>query len=240
MLTNAILEKPIPFTLNGRYFFLYQPSLGVSLLAGQLLQQLQINPQLYSTNKQMEMLRVCIDQRDIVLRIIALHTFSYRSDVLREDRLASRIKELEKLEAADVATLLVAILSWDGRQEEFVKHFKLDRERKTREKIHPQVCDGSALCRATWGSSPSTHGAKRTTPYRPRGERRSEKAPARCGQILPQSKAEAKGHPEKIRRRVPLYPQETASRLSNYRAKIRASPHSAKGRGGTHQGQRAI
>ena len=57
MLTNAILEKPIPFTLNGRYFFLYQPSLGVSLLAGQLLQQLQINPQLYSTNKQMEMLR---------------------------------------------------------------------------------------------------------------------------------------------------------------------------------------
>ena len=135
MLTNAILEKPIPFTLNGRYFFLYQPSLGVSLLVGQLLQQLQINPQLYSTNKQMEMLRVCIDQRDIVLRIIALHTFSYRSDVLREDRLASRIKELEKLEAADVATLLVAILSWDGRQEDFVKHFKLDRERKTREKI---------------------------------------------------------------------------------------------------------
>lgn len=135
-LTNAILEKPIPFTVNGRYFFLYQPSLGVSLLTGQLLQSLQINPQLFTTSKELEILRVCSEQRDLVLRIVALHTFSYRSDVLREDKLSTRIKELDKLDEAEAATLLVAILSWDGRQEEFIKHFKLDRERRTREKIH--------------------------------------------------------------------------------------------------------
>lgn len=134
---DAILEKPIPFTIgNGRFFYLYQPSLGVSLLAGQLLQDLQLNTQLYGINKQAEILRVCGAQRDLVLRIISLHTFSRRSDVLREERMIERINELSTLPASDLATLIIAILAWDGRQEEFMKHFHLDTERKTREKIY--------------------------------------------------------------------------------------------------------
>lgn len=134
---DAILEKPIPFTIgNGRFFYLYQPSLGVSLLAGQLLQDLQLNKKLYGINKQAEILRVCGTQRELVLRIISLHTFSRRSDVLREERMIERINELSTLSAADLATLIIAVLAWDGRQEKFMKHFLLDKERKTREKIY--------------------------------------------------------------------------------------------------------
>ena len=83
---DAMLEKPIPFTIgDGRFFFLFQPSLGTSLLAGQLLQELTLNKELLAVNKQAEMLRVCAAQRDLVLRVISLHTFARRSDVLRED-----------------------------------------------------------------------------------------------------------------------------------------------------------
>lgn len=133
---DAMLEKPIPFTIGDRrFFFLFQPSLGTSLLACQLLQELTLNKELLAVNKQAEILRVCGAQRDIVLRIISLHTFARRSDVLREDKLQERIKELDVLPASDLATLLVTIMSWDGRQEKFIRHFQLDLERKTREKI---------------------------------------------------------------------------------------------------------
>lgn len=133
---DAMLEKPIPFTIGDRrFFFLFQPSLGTSLLAGQLLQELTLNKELLAVNKQAEILRVCGAQRDIVLRIISLHTFARRSDVLLEDKLQERIKELDVLPASDLATLLVTIMSWDGRQEKFIRHFQLDLERKTREKI---------------------------------------------------------------------------------------------------------
>lgn len=133
---DAMLEKPIPFTIGDRrFFFLFQPSLGTSLLAGQLLQELTLNKELLAVNKQAEILRVCGAQRDIVLRIISLHTFARRSDVLREDKLQERIKELDVLPASDLATLLVTIMSWDGRQEKFIRHFQLDLERKTRENI---------------------------------------------------------------------------------------------------------
>lgn len=134
---DAILEKPIPFTIgDGRFFYLYQPSLGISLLAGQLLQTLTLDAQLLAVNKQAEILRVCVSERELVLRVIALHTFPRRSDVLREERLKERIKEFGVLQAADLATLLVSIMAWDGRQEKFIKHFKLNFERKTREKIY--------------------------------------------------------------------------------------------------------
>lgn len=133
---DAMLEKPIPFTIGDRrFFFIFQPSLGTSLLAGQLLQELTLNKELLAVNKQAEILRVCGAQRDIVLRIISLHTFARRSDVLREDKLQERIKELDVLPASDLATLLVTIMSWDGRQDKFIRHFQLDLERKTREKI---------------------------------------------------------------------------------------------------------
>lgn len=134
---DAIIDKPIPFTIgDGRLYYLYQPSLGVSLLAGQLLQDLQLKQEMLLMNKQTEILRVCAEQRDLVLRIVSLHTFARRSDVLQENKLQARSKELEVLAVSDIATLIVAILAWDGRQEKFIKYFGLDKERRTREKIY--------------------------------------------------------------------------------------------------------
>lgn len=132
-LINAILDKPIPFTMGSeRIWYLYQPSLGVSLLAGQLLQELNITPNKGASE---EILSLCETQYDLVVRIIALHTFPRRSDILKEDNLVARISELKSLRPDECATLIVAILSWDGRFEQFIQQLGLDKERRTREKI---------------------------------------------------------------------------------------------------------
>jgi hypothetical protein len=132
---DAIIEKPIPFSLNGNLFYIYQPSLGVSLLCSQLLQELELNDRLMSINKQIEILRVCSQQRELVLRIVCLYTFYRRSDVLRDERIKARMDELKTLDDAELATLAVTILQWESRLDEFTKHLHLDRERRTREKI---------------------------------------------------------------------------------------------------------
>lgn len=132
---DAIIEKPIPFKLNGRFFYIHQPSLGVSLLCSQLLHELPLNDEQMKRNQQIAILRMCDEQRELALRIVSLHTFSRRSDVLKEERMQARMKELKDLETADIATLIITIFQWDSRLEQFIKNFHLDRERRTREKI---------------------------------------------------------------------------------------------------------
>lgn len=132
---DAILEKPIPFTLNGRFFYLYQPSLGVSLLSTQLLHELHLDHQLSANNQPHEVLQLCSEQRDLILRIVALHTFSRRADAMREERIQTRMQELQPLDDAELATLIITILQWDNRLHLFTKHLHLDKEQRTREKI---------------------------------------------------------------------------------------------------------
>lgn len=132
---DAIIEKPIPFTLNGRFFYIHQPSLGVSLLCSQLLRELHINDRFLKINQSAEIFRLCEEQREIALRVISAHTFSRRSDAIREEHMLARMEELKDLETADIATLIVTIFQWDSRLDMFIKHFQLDREKRTREKI---------------------------------------------------------------------------------------------------------
>ncbi len=132
---DAILEKPITLTIDGRFFYIYQPSLGISLLTGQLLQEVKVNSHLYATNKLAEMYRICETQHDLVLRIVALYTFSHRSDAIKEESVQARIDELKTLDAAELATLVTVIFEWETRQDKFIKHYQLDREKRTREKI---------------------------------------------------------------------------------------------------------
>lgn len=134
-LIDAILEKPVPFTLNGRFFYLYQPSLGVSLLCSQLLRELHLDHQLSAINQPYEVWRLCSEQRDLILRILCLHTFSRRADAMREERIQARMQELQPLDAAELATLIITIFQWDNRLNQFIKHLHLDKERRTREKI---------------------------------------------------------------------------------------------------------
>ena len=135
LMLDAILEKPIAFTLDGRFFYLYQPSIGTSILSDSLLKQLDIDSKLLSFNEQFELLRISTNKRDIMLRLIAIHTFQRRSDAIVEEKVQRRMEELHSLDAAELSTLFVAILNWSALRNKFTKHIGLDAEKKTREKI---------------------------------------------------------------------------------------------------------
>ena len=136
LMTDAILEKPITFTLDGRYYYIYPPSLGTSMLSADLLKELRFDRQLLAINQQYEMLRLCTEQKEIVRRIIAIHSFQRRSDAVHEEKVLQRLKDLAPLDAAELSTILLAIMNWHGWQDKLTKHIGLDKERDQRQKIH--------------------------------------------------------------------------------------------------------
>lgn len=160
LMIDAILDKPITFTLEdecgrARFFYIYQPSLGISLLTADILKQLQFDQQLLALNQQYEMLRLCTEQREFVLRLITIHTFARRSDALSEEKIQKRTQELQSLDAAELSTLLLAIMQWNTQQDKFIKHIGLDKEKRQREKISRVKKDSSSLTfggRSLYGS----------------------------------------------------------------------------------------
>jgi len=135
LMLDAILEKPIAFTLDGRYFYVYPPSIGTSILTDGLLRKLDIDTKFMAFNEYMELVRVCTVHREVALRLIVIHTFQRRSDAIIEEKVLKRMDELKNLDAAELSSLLIAIMTWTGIRAKITKHIGLDAEKKTREKI---------------------------------------------------------------------------------------------------------
>ena len=140
LIIDSVIERPLFFAIDdkdgkSKNFYIYQPSLGINLISAELAKELKIDNELMAINPQYEMLRLCNEQKDIVLRIITIHTFQRRSDATKEDKVLSRIKELSNIDTADMSALLQEVFKYQSVQEKLIKHFKIDEEKKQREKI---------------------------------------------------------------------------------------------------------
>lgn len=139
LMTDVVLESPAWFTMtDGKetfYYYVYPPSLGISLLAGRLRKKLDINKNLYVFNKEYEMLRLCKEHRETVLRLVAIHTFKRRSDANEEKKVQERMKELEPLDTAELSGIFQVIMSWENQTELFLEQLGLNKERRERERI---------------------------------------------------------------------------------------------------------
>ena len=135
LIIDAVTEKPICFGKDGRFFYLYPPSLGVSLISSKYLSALKFNTAVMAYNEEVEMLRLMHEHRDNILRLIAMHTFKRRSDIMDEIVLRKRIEEISGLELPMMVVLTKMIIEWHTWQEKLVKRFDLDKEAKQRKKI---------------------------------------------------------------------------------------------------------
>ena len=135
LIIDAVTEKPICFGKDGRFFYLYPPSLGVSLISSKYLSALKFNTAVMAYNEEVEMLRLMHEHRDNILRLIAMHTFKRRSDIMDEIALRNRIDDISGLELPMMVVLTKMIIEWHTWQEKLVKHFDLDKEAKQRKKI---------------------------------------------------------------------------------------------------------
>lgn len=136
ILVDTITENPICFELSGRFFYLYPPSLGVSMLSAKYLKELSVNKELMALDNTLEMLRLAHEKRSEILHLIAMHTFKRRSDILNEDMMRERLSQFQELTVPELVALMLPILDWQSWQDKLIKYFNLDKEAQQRAKIN--------------------------------------------------------------------------------------------------------
>lgn len=134
-IADTIMEKPISFTIDGRRFLLYQPTLGKNYLISRLVEGLEIKKDILATNPYMEALRLCGNKKAIVCRILAYHSLKRKEDIQNEDKVLERQNFFfKRLNKDELAQLLVLTFTWNDI-EAYIKYLGLDKERAVRERI---------------------------------------------------------------------------------------------------------
>lgn len=132
---DALLEKPITFKLDGRFFYVYQPSIGISMLSKQILERLQLNKNLTAVNPTFAILNAVREQKNDILRLIAIHTFADRRVAMKEEAVVKRIKELGSMGIDNMTAVLMGVFEWQSWQEKIEKEYHIDIERQKREEV---------------------------------------------------------------------------------------------------------
>lgn len=134
-ITDAIIERPFGFSVGGYKLFLYPITLGKIFLLSRLLNELDINDRIMSSNPYVEALRLCETKKDVVCRILSYHTFKRKIDIFDETKVDRRMKLFaDSLNEEELATLLVLVISGDNT-ELFFKHLDIDKDIQARKKI---------------------------------------------------------------------------------------------------------
>lgn len=144
-ISDAIIERPISFSLGKSKLCLYPPTLGKMQILKNLYFSMGVNMELLSINPLAETLRICTDKPDTVCQIIAYSTFNDKKSILDMEKVLRRAKFLQdNTSAEDLATLLTVILSND-KIEEFILYFGIDADREMKTQISRIKGEGSSI-----------------------------------------------------------------------------------------------
>ena len=148
---DAIMERPIGFSVGNRSFFIYPTTLGKMYLLSRQIEGLGIDRRIVSVNPYFESIRLCKEKRRTILQILAYSTFSSKSELFNSPLIKKRIRLFDsKLSNEELATLLVIILTSDN-VDLFIKHFGIDKESAERRRI--SSIKGNSGCVSFGGTS---------------------------------------------------------------------------------------
>lgn len=144
-IADAIMERPIGFSVGNRHFFVYPATLGKLYLLSRRFETLNVNRNILLKNPYLEAIRLCTEKRKIVLEILSYSTFHKKMDLFISERIERRVKYFDSnLSNEELATILVIILTNDNT-ESFIKHFGLDKEMAERKRISGIKAGGNYL-----------------------------------------------------------------------------------------------
>lgn len=133
-MADTIIDRPLGFSIGNRHYDIYPVTLGKSMLIQRLTANLELDSDNIKINPYMEMLRVCEDKKSDVCRILSIHTFNRKEDVLDNTKIGYRARVFEhKLSNEEIAKLFLVTLS--DNVERFIKYLGIDSERPERERI---------------------------------------------------------------------------------------------------------
>lgn len=134
-IADTIIERPHGFKIGSRSFYLYPVTLGKTYLLGRLVESLEINQDIMKFNPYLEALRLAETKKSESLRIIAYHTTKTKDEIFDDDLVLERIDFFEKnLSKEEIAQLLIVIFT-EKSVEEYIKHFRLDKEKEDMNKV---------------------------------------------------------------------------------------------------------
>ena len=123
---DALIERPIGFSIGHRHFTIPPLSLGKTLLVSRSLVSLGLKERIAKEGYARAAIQSVLSRRDDCLRIIAYMSLPGR-DCLDEVKVLKRIKELRKIDVNDLASLLIVALESD-KTEEITRHYGIDKE----------------------------------------------------------------------------------------------------------------
>lgn len=133
-LTDAIIERPVSFSIGEEKLFLYHASLGKMYMVAKLMDSMNVSQQRLLKDAFSEAARLCRFNRGEVARLIAFYTVREKDDHFNEDLIEGRSKVLSSLDDKDLATLLMVVLTQDS-SDRFIKEYGIDKERQTVQRI---------------------------------------------------------------------------------------------------------
>lgn len=133
-LIDAVIERPVPFSVGKTQLFLYPATLGKMYIVAKILDSLKVKGSSIADDAYAEAVRVCKYRREDAVRLIAFYTVREKDDHFDVDLIQGRCSVLSSLDDKELATLLMLVLTQDG-SERFIKEFGIDKEKQTVQRI---------------------------------------------------------------------------------------------------------
>lgn len=125
--SEAIVERPICFTVGEQKFEIKPPTFGKLQLLSRLYLMLEIDEEALSDRPHVEVMRLCESKTDIVCQIMATATFEHKEDLLSDEKINERAEFFKwHCLPEHYATVLVAILTQTDH-EGFISSIRLTK-----------------------------------------------------------------------------------------------------------------
>lgn len=128
-ISDALIERPISFSVRKKHYSLYPASLGKIQLTARLLDAMGFTDGSSFT----QAVVAAKTHRSECLRLVAYSTLP-GDECLDENKVCRRIQELEPADETDLSSLLVTILTYD-KTSEIMKEFGMDKEEERLKKV---------------------------------------------------------------------------------------------------------
>lgn len=124
-ISDTLIERPIGFSIKGKHYLVYHPSLGKIQLISRLAEAVGFGD---DTNADVCSFcyKVADEHRDLCLRIVAYSTLP-NNDCLDESKVNMQLRTLGEVDRKDLATLLITVFTID-KTEAIIRHFGIDKE----------------------------------------------------------------------------------------------------------------
>ena len=110
--SDAIIERPISFELEGVKYEIHPPTLGKMQILSKLYLQLDIDEKEFTDKPHRESMRICESKTDEVCHIMAIATLQTKEELLNEDTVKKRADLFKwSCKPQDFATCIMAILT---------------------------------------------------------------------------------------------------------------------------------